>query len=125
MAKDAYKQPWQVAALLAYMMGKTDRTRARISDKGLKALAGRQKLETSIREAIRTDLLDYGYLLHRLDGSNGASGNVVLSLQALASAKPFNRQDVFSDEEWKSIRDGSFDFDSLHNDLSEDDDEEE
>ena len=125
MARDAYKLPWQVAALIAHMMKTTGQTRARISDKGLKALAGRLKLETSIREAIRLDLVDYGYLLHRLDGRAGVSGNVVISLSALAAAKPFKRSDVFDDEEWKAIRDGSFDFDSLHDDLSEEDDDDE
>jgi hypothetical protein len=66
---------------------------------------------------------EYGYLIHRLDGRGGVSGNVVLALSALASAKPIKRPDAFSDDEWASIKDGTFDFDSLHDELSDEYDE--
>jgi hypothetical protein len=49
MKRDAYKEPWQVAALIAEMMKRAERTRGRLSEVTLKALAGRKKLETSIR----------------------------------------------------------------------------
>ncbi len=117
---------WQVAALIARMMQKSGKTRARISDKGMRALAGRSRLEASVREQIRLDVLEYGYLIHHLGGVGGISGNVVLALSALASAKPIKRTDAFSDDEWKSIKDGTFDFDSLRDELEgEDEDEDE
>jgi len=126
MIKVTRKDPWQVAALIARMMQKSGQTRARISDKGLRVLSGRSRLEASVREQIRLDALEHGYLIHRLDGRGGTSGNVVLALSALASAKPIKRSDAFTDSEWQAIRTGTFDFDSLDDELSsedEDDDE--
>ena len=123
MAKNVRKEAWQVAALIARMMQKTGQTRARISDKGMRALSGRARLETSVREQIRLDALDYGYLIHRLDGRGRVSGNVVLALSTLLSAKALNRTAVFSDDEWQSIKDGTFDFDSLHNEVWDDDED--
>ncbi len=111
------KEAWQVAALVARMMQKSGQTRARISDKGMRVLAGRSRLEASVREQIRLDALDYGYLIHRLDGTGGVSGNVVIALSALASAKPIKRSDAFTDDEWQSIKNGTFDFDSLNDTL--------
>lgn len=125
MAKRTRKDPWQVAALIAHMMQKSGQTRARISDKGMRVLSGRSRLEASVREQIRLDALEYGYLIHRLDGRGSTSGNVVLALSALASAKPIKRTDVFSDDDWLSIKDGTYDFDSLHDELSDDDDDDE
>jgi len=117
MKKIVRKEPWQVAVLVAQMMQKSGLTRMRISDKGMRALSGRSRLESSVREQIRQDALEYGYLIHRLDGRGGTSGNVVIALSALASAKPIKRADVFSDVEWQSIQDGTFDFDALSDDL--------
>jgi hypothetical protein len=125
MARDAYKEPWQVAALIAEMMRRSERTRARLSEVALKKLAGRVKLETSIRKEIYLDALDYGYLLYRLEGKGPTSGTVVLALSSLYAAKPFKRNDVFDDDEWASIRNGTFDFAGLHDSLLGDDDENE
>ncbi len=120
MARDAYKEPWQVAALIAEMMKRSNRTRGRLSDVALKQISGRRKLETSIRTQIFLDSLDYGYLLHRLDKGNGT---VVVSLSALVAAKPFARGEIFDDAEWAAIKDGSFDFAGLHDSLLESDDD--
>ncbi|MCR2830444.1 hypothetical protein NR402_09145 [Acidithiobacillus ferrooxidans] len=113
-----YKETWQVAALIAIMMQRSGQTRMRLSDKGLRALSGRTRLEWSVRERIKLDTLEYGYLIHHLDGSAGVSGNVVISLSALASAKPIKRTEVFTDDEWKSISNGTFDFNIQDDDLS-------
>ena len=118
------KDPWQVAAIIARMMQKSGQTRARISDKGMRMLAGRSRLEASVREQIRLDALEYGYLIHRLDGRGGTSGNVVLALSALASAKPIKRTDAFTDSEWQDIKNGTFDYDSLHDELFGNDEDE-
>jgi hypothetical protein len=123
MARKVRKEAWQVAALIAQMMRKSGQTRARISDKGMRVLAGRSRLETSVREQIRLDALDYGYLIHRLDGRNSVSGNVVIALSALASAKPIRRTDAFTDDEWQDIQNGTFDFESLNDELLDGDDD--
>jgi hypothetical protein len=117
MAREKYKESWQVAALIAEMMKRSERTRARLSEIALKNLAGRVKLETSIRKQIYLDALDYGYLLYRLEGKGPTSGTVVLALSALHAAKPFKRNEVFDDDEWDAIRDGTFDFAGLHDSL--------
>ncbi|MBC3876642.1 hypothetical protein H8K38_02350 [Undibacterium sp. FT79W] len=78
---------------------------------------------SQIQEQIRLYALEYGYLIHCLDGRGGTSGNVALALSALASAKPIKRTYAFSDDEWLSIKDGTYDFDSLHDELSDEDDE--
>lgn len=121
--KRVRKEPWQVAALIAKMMQVSNQTRARISDKNMRILAGRSRLESSVREQIRSDALEYGYLIHRLDGGFKTSGNVVIALSALASAKPLKRADTFTDDEWLAIKNGTFDFDSLQDNLLEDEDE--
>lgn len=123
MARSKYKEPWQVAALIAEMMKRSNRTRARLSEIALKQLAGRLKLETSIRKQIYLDALDYGYLLHRLEGKGPTSGTVVLALSSLYAAKTFKRDEIFDDDEWSAIKDGSFDFADLHDSLLEDNDE--
>lgn len=125
MTRDVYKEPWQVAALIAEMMKRSERTRARLSEVALKKLAGRLKLETSIRKQIYLDALDYGYLLYRLEGKGPTSGTVVLALSSLYAAKTFKRNEVFDDGEWAAIRNGTFAFANLRESLlsGEDDDD--
>ncbi|HEX7747588.1 MAG TPA: hypothetical protein VF445_02455 [Bordetella sp.] len=118
------KEPWQVALLIAEMMRRTDRTRGRISDRGLKDLAGRLKLETSIREQIYRDAYDYGYLLHHLSGSGPTSGTAIIAVSALHATKLFQPSDAWQPEEMAAIRDGSFDFDGLYGELFGDEAEE-
>jgi hypothetical protein len=123
MKRDAYKEPWQVAALIAEMMRRSERTRARLSEITLKGLAGRKKLETSIRSQIHSDALDYGYLMYRLDPRGATSGTVVLALSSLHAAKPLKANALFDEDELRVIKDGSFDFAELHDQLLGEDDE--
>lgn len=111
------KASWQVAAIIAYMMKKNGLSRARISDKTLRGISGRARLEATFREQIRLDALEYGYLIHRLDGVAGVSGNVVLAISALESAKLIKKSGTFSDEEWRAIEDGTTDIDRLNDDF--------
>lgn len=121
MAKRVLKEPWQVAALIAELMKRSGQSRARLSDVTIKKLAGRVKLENSIREQIRMDSLDYGYLLHKLEGKGPTSGTVVIALSALYAAKPLKVTSLFDDNERKAIVDGTFDFIKLHEELLGDD----
>ncbi|BBU70079.1 hypothetical protein [Fluviibacter phosphoraccumulans] len=121
--KRVRKETWQVAALIAKMMQTSGQTRARISDKQMRLLAGRSRLESSVRERIREDALDYGYLIHRLDAGSSTSGNVIVALSALAAAKTLKRTDTFTDEQWATIRNGTFDFDSLQDELLNDEED--
>jgi len=123
MKRDAYKEPWQVAALIAEMMKRGERTRGRLSEVTLKALAGRKKLETSIRTQIHSDALDYGYLMYKLDPKGPTSGTVVIALSALHAAKPMKAKEWFDEDELRAIKDGSFDFSDLHDRLLGDDDD--
>jgi hypothetical protein len=127
MAGRKLKEPWIVAALIAELMKRSGQSRARLSDVTLKKLAGRVKLETSIREQIRLDCLDYGYLLHKLDGKGSTSGTAVIAISALHAAKPIKATSFFDDTEKKAISDGTFDFVRLHEELlgESDDDENE
>jgi hypothetical protein len=112
-----YKQAWQTAALIAEMMRRSGQTRARISEKTMMRLSGRKRLEASVREQIRLDAIDYGYLVHRLNPRDKASGHVVVSIDALASGKPIKAVDLFEPDEVKKIVAGTFNFDALHADL--------
>ena len=104
------KESWQVAALIAEMMKRAKQTRARLSDRTLKLLAGRVKLENSVREQIRSDALSYGYLLHKLEAGGPTSGTVVLDLNSLHAAKPLKYKDSFKEDERGKIREGNSDF---------------
>jgi|GEM_PF-4142459 len=120
------KEPWQVAALIAKMMKDAKQTRARLSDRTLRLLAGRVKLENSVREQIRSDALSYGYLLHKLEAGGPTSGTVVLDLNSLHAAKPLKYKDSFSDDERSKIRVGDADFFvNLHESLLGGDDDDE
>jgi hypothetical protein len=113
----AKNQPWQVAALIAEMMRRADLSRARISDVTLRKLSGRARLETSIRTAIADDLVDYGYVIHRLEGRGPTTGNAIISLSALHAAKAVKGIDLFDASERAQISRGEYDFDTLHDTL--------
>lgn len=119
------KQPWQVAALIAEMMRRSKQTRARLSEKTLRLLAGRKRIETSIREQIHDDSLEYGYLLKKLEGGP-TSGTVAISLSSLHATKPLKYKESFDDDERGKIRDGDPDFFmNLHESLLGGEDEDE
>jgi hypothetical protein len=120
---EAKKETWQVAAVIAEMMQRAEQTRGRLSEKLLRKLCGRSRIETSIRNGITGDLLDYGYLLHRLEGRGPTRGHVVIALSALHAAKPLKGLDLYSAEERKAIENGTFDFGSLHDKLMGDPDD--
>jgi len=117
MAKRVLNEPWQVAALIAELMKRAGQSRARLSEVTLKKLAGRLKLETSIREQIRLDCLDYGYLLYKLEGKGPTSGTVVIAISAMHAAKPLKVSSFFDDDERTAITNGTFDFTKLHEEL--------
>lgn len=47
----------------------------------------------------------------------------MIALSALASAKPIRRTDAFTDDEWQAIQHGTFDFESLNDELLDGDDD--
>lgn len=121
-----FKQPWQIAALIAELMRRAGATRARLSDKQLLRLSGRKKrLETSIREAVKNDLFDYGYILHKLDASGKfkTSGYAIVAVSALHAAKPLKVLTLLDEDELEEIDEGTFDFDTLHFNLIDEDED--
>ncbi len=110
------KHPWQVALLLVEQLRRSKRSSMRVSDKSLRAVSGRLQLENSFREQVRIHAMEYGVLLHKLDGT-GKSGTLIIDLNQASTAKIALFKDYFSEVERNQISDGSFDFDGLYNSL--------
>ncbi len=106
-----FNATWQVAFWIADMMEVNQVTRARISDKTLKLLAGRRRLDGFIRSAIATDLAEYDYAMISL---NNGRGNAIIKMSTLEGTKQLTLIGTYPDEKMREeIITGSFDYDSL------------
>ncbi len=79
-----YPSPETVALRLAVLLKRTEKTRARVSDRTLRILSGRTTLRDAFVISIRSTLEEYGVVAVRLD----RGGFALIATSALEGAPP-------------------------------------
>ena len=101
-----------VALRLAVLLKRTEKTRARVSEKTLRILSGRTSLRDSFVVSVRNALEDFGVVSFRLD----RGGFALIATSALEGAPPALVKNLMPD--FKNLSD-----DKLWNELDLRDDE--
>ena len=99
-----YPPPKEVALLMAVMLKRAEKTRARVSEKTVKTMAGRSALRDAFVFELRQSLEDYGVLLVRLD----RGGFALVAISALEGAPTVVAKEHVS-EERRALREGTLD----------------
>lgn len=124
--RNVLNDPWKTAITCVELLRRVNKSTLRISDKSLRAVSGRKRLEGTFREQVRIFAADYGVLFIKLEGT-GKSGTLLIDLEQVSKARVALFKDYFSEAERTQITDGTFDFDALYASLKmpPDDDENE
>ncbi|MGD0958886.1 MAG: hypothetical protein ABSB19_03685 [Methylomonas sp.] len=101
----------ETAVILAALLKKADATRARISDKTIKLVSGRKRLEGSFRISLDADIAEYGYIIVKLESGSQA----IVKISALESAKTITVKKMFSSDEIRALRNKTPDMDVYRN----------
>lgn len=98
----------ETAVILAALLKKAEVTRARISDKTIKLVSGRSRLEESFRVNLNNDISEYDYIIIRL----GSGGQAAIKISSLEAAKTVTAKRVLSNAEIQSLTKGNPDIDA-------------
>lgn len=107
-----YPAPRTVALLLAVLMKRAAKTRARISDKTLKVISRRKNLRVKFLGDVRAWLEDCGYQMIELD----RGGLALVAISALDGAPPLLAKEHLQ-EEVAALRLDKLDEDALWQEL--------
>lgn len=107
-----YPAPRTVAILLAVLMKRAAKTRARISDKTLKVISRRKNLRAKFLGDVRDWLEDCGYQMIELD----RGGLALVAISALDGAPPLLAKEFLKDEV-ANLRLGKLNEDTLWQEL--------
>lgn len=109
----------ETALLMAVMLRRSGQTRARISWKTIRRLAGRKRRRIAFVERLTDALAEYSWTLAELDaGGFGAIAN-----ESLAAAKPATVRRWFSEDERRALRQDALDWDALRDEVEVEPDE--
>ena len=111
----------QTALLVATLLKRSGKRRARISEKTIRVLSKRKTLRDSFKELLRGELDDLGIHLVQLD----RGGFALIAISALEGAEPINAKEYLADE-LKTLKKGVHDdfFDELRKEIEADEGEE-
>jgi pantoate kinase len=107
------------AVILAVMLKRNAQSRARISGKTIKFVAGRQSLRSAFFVELVDALGEYGWILFELPGG----GYGVVEARALEAAKTLTAKRSLSEDEMHSLRKGRLNIEALKREAAPDDDE--
>ena len=93
----------ETAIILAVMMQRAEITRARISDKTIRLVSGRKRLEGSFRVNLNTDIAEFGFVIVPLD----SGGQAIIKVSALEAAKSLTSVKVLKADEIQTIKKGT------------------
>lgn len=110
----------ETAVILATMMYRAEMTRARVSDKTIRLVSGRKRVEGSFRVRLNEDMAELGFVIVPLE----SGGQAVVKISALEAAKTLTASKVLSELELKDLKRGTLDVDRLRSQLDEGNDEE-
>lgn len=99
-----YPSPKQAALLIALVLKRAGKTRARMSEKTVKLICGRSILRDAFLHDLRRWLEDFGVLLVRLE----RGGFALAAISALEGAPPILAKDYIAKER-KAFKSGKFD----------------
>ena len=115
-----YPHPRIVALLLALMVHRQKKARARISEKTLRSVSRRSTIRGSFLSDLGGELEDIGYVLVSL----ARGGYALIAISALEGAPSLLARDHIA-EELRSLRNGTLDEAALWRELGYDDQDEE
>lgn len=107
-----YPPAKQVALVMAVMIKRAEKTRARVSERTVKTLAGRNTLRDAFVFELRQSLEDFGVLLVRLD----RGGFALVAISALEGAPTVLAKELVSAER-KGLQAGTLDEQALLREL--------
>lgn len=110
----------ETAVILATMMHRAEMTRARVSDKTIRLVSGRTRVEGSFRVRLNEDMAELGFVIVPLE----SGGQAVVKISALEAAKTLTASKVLSELELKDLKRGTLDVGRLRSQLDEGNDEE-
>lgn len=99
-----YPSPKQAALLIALMLKRAEKTRARVSEKTVKLICERSMLRDAFLYDLRRWLEDFGVLLVRLE----RGGFTLVAVSALEGAPPIFAKDSLAKER-KALKAGKLD----------------
>src|SRR5262249_47377114 len=111
----------ETAIILAVMMSRKQATRARISDRTIRLISGRKRLEASFRLSLNDDLAQFGFIMVGLD----SGGQAVVKIAALEAAKPITAAKVLDTKELQALKRGSLQIEPFRRELGDNGDEDE
>ena len=109
----------ETALILASMLKRNGQSRARLSGKTIKFVAGRQSLRSAFFVELVGELGEFGWILFELP----AGGYGVVEARALEAAKTLTAKRSLTDDEMHALRRGAVDFEALKREVAPDDEE--
>ncbi|GGX23289.1 hypothetical protein [Undibacterium macrobrachii] len=107
-----YPSSKQVALIIAVLFKRSEKTRARVSEKTIKSLARRTTLRSAFTSDLRCWLEDFGILLVQLD----RGGFALVTIAALEGAPTILAKNYVK-EERKALASGTLNEDTLFEEL--------
>jgi hypothetical protein len=110
----------ETAIILALIFKRSGLAQARVSDKTIRLISGRKRLEGSFRQNLKDELGEYEMEIVRLDTGDHA----LIKVSALEAAEPVTAAKTLTPEQMERLRTGEpFDLKQLSDELGEDEQE--
>ena len=110
----------ETAVLLALVFKRCGLAQARVSDKTIRLVSGRKRLEGSFRQNLKDELGEYGMEIVRLDTGDHA----LIKVSALEAAEAVTAAKTLTPEQLERLRAGEpFELKQLSDELGEDEQE--